>query len=192
MMLKKIISAATLAVSLAGVSATADARTVGGATFPDSMTVDGKTLVLSGAGKRVMFAIVDVYASALYLSQPATTVDAVLAEPDPKVLVTKYLHDASVAQTQQEYNLIYNRYCGANTCTPAGRASFEKVLAAVTASKVGQTTTYVLDNGTVTMSKDGQQVLTFHDPEYEHGMLASIVGPSSPTPGLRAGLLGQQ
>lgn len=192
MILKKLVSVAALAAALAAPGLGAQARTVGGATFPDTMTIGGKTLVLSGAGKRVMFAIVDVYASALYLARPATTLEAVLAEPDPKVLVTKYLHDASVAQTQQEYNLIYNRYCGANPCTAAGRASFEKVLAAVTPSKVGQTTTYVLDDGTVTMSKDGQQLLTFHDPEYEHGMLASIVGPSSPTPGLRAGLLGQQ
>lgn len=167
------------------------ARTPSGVSFPASRTVDGVTLQLNGAGTRTVSYFVDAYASALYLRTPARSTEAVLAEPDPKLLLTTYLHDATVSQTHAEYKRIYNSYCESATCTPQSRASFQRVLDAVTPIKTGDTSSYVIDKGTLTIGHNDQTVLTISDPEYAKGFLAALTGPSSPTSAYRDGLLGK-
>lgn len=67
-----------------GVSASAFAqKVVEGVRFEPRVSVQGQSLSLNGAGLRAMM-IVRVYAAGLYLPQPASTADAVLASPGPK------------------------------------------------------------------------------------------------------------
>jgi hypothetical protein len=67
-----------------GVSASAWAqKVVEGVRFEPRVSVQGQALSLNGAGLRAMM-IVRVYAAGLYLPQPASTADAVLATPGPK------------------------------------------------------------------------------------------------------------
>ena len=173
------------------VTGAAVARTPNGVSFPPSKTVDGATLALNGTGTRTVSYFLDAYASALYLRMPAHTVQAVLAEPGPKMLITKYLHDATVAQTDTEYKAIYNKFCSSNPCSHQSYASFQRVLDAVTPIHVGDSSSYVIDNGTLTISRNDRTVLTLRDPEYARGFLAAITGPSAPTAEYADGLLGK-
>ena len=173
-------------------SGAAVARTPNGVSFPPSMTVNGTTLTLNGTGTRTVSYFVDAYASALYLRSPAHTLRAVLAEQDPKVLVTKYLRDATVTQTIAEYKSMHDKFCSANPCSPQSAASFQRVLDAVTPNSVGDSSTDVVDNGTLTISRNGKIVLTLRDPTYARDFIATVAGPSSPTDEYRDGLLDNQ
>ena len=137
-------------------SGAAVARTPNGVSFPPSMTVNGTTLTLNGTGTRTVSYFVDAYASALYLRSPAHTLRAVLAERDPKVLVTRYLRDATVPQTIAEYKSLHDKFCSANPCSPPSAASFQRVLDAVTPNSVGDSSTDVVDNGTLTDQPERQ------------------------------------
>ncbi len=173
-------------------SGAAVARTPNGVSFPPSMTVNGTTLTLNGTGTRTVSYFVDAYASALYLRSPAHTLRAVLAERDPKVLVTRYLRDATVPQTIAEYKSMHDKFCSANPCSPPSAASFQRVLDAVTPNSVGDSSTDVVDNGTLTISRNGKIVLTLRDPTYARDFIATVAGPSSPTDEYRDGLLDNQ
>ena len=113
-----------------------------------------------------------------------------VAEPGLKALLTTYLHDATVSQTHAEYRGIYNSFCSNAACSHRTSASFQRVLNSVTPIKSGDTSTYVIDNGTITISCNNQIVLTLADPEYAKGFLAALTGPASPTTACRDGLLG--
>jgi hypothetical protein len=186
-----VTAAAGLGITLILGSVGAQAKTVDGVTFPPSMSQDGKTLVLNGVGTRTISYFLDVYVSALYLTTSASTLDAVLAEPDPKVLVTHYLHDATPDQTKSEYTAIYNRFCATTACSAQSHVSFQKVLDSVTPTHVGDYSTYVIENGTLTVSKDGKPVLTVHDADYARGFLAAVLGSASPSAEYRQGMLGK-
>ncbi len=184
----KIFASLLLAATIC--AGTAEARTVGGVTFPDTVQQAGQTLELNGIGKRVFALIVDGYASALYVPKPAHTADAILAEQGPKLLYTQFLHSASVNQIRDEYTSVYNKYCSNHPCSAASKQTFDKVLASVQPVKSGDTASYLMDDGNLTLSVNGKTVLTAHDPEYVHGMLDSLLGAASPTSGYRNGLLG--
>lgn len=61
------------------------ALTVGGTNFPDTATVDGKTLVLNGASMRQIL-IIKIYAAGLYLEKKAATAADVFAQTGPRRL----------------------------------------------------------------------------------------------------------
>jgi len=71
---------------------------VAGVTLPDSVTVDGGTLVLNGMGKRTRFAFVDVYVAGLYLKARSSDAELVLADPGPKRLSMTLLRSLSADQ----------------------------------------------------------------------------------------------
>ncbi len=80
------LSAAALPASIAGI------------TPPDSVTVDGSTLVLNGAGKRTRYVFVDVYVGALYLRARSSDAQQVLADPGPKRLSMTLLRSLTADQ----------------------------------------------------------------------------------------------
>ncbi|MCQ8279222.1 chalcone isomerase family protein [Acetobacteraceae bacterium KSS8] len=188
MTFNKLFAALALTAMLG--AGAAQARTVGGVTFPDTVQQAGQTLELNGIGKRVFALIVDGYASALYVPKPAHTAEAILAEPGPKLLYTQFLHAASVNQIRNEYKSVYNSYCSNHACSAASKQTFDKILASVQPVKSGDTASYLIDDGNLTLSINGRTVVTAHDPEYVHGMLDSLLGAASPTAGYRNGLLG--
>lgn len=92
-MIRRLVLVAAAAASLtlsfgaaAQTAAAAPAVTeVGGVKFDSSVQVGGARLQLNGAGVRYK-AIFKVYAAGLYLSNKATTTDAVLATPGPRLM----------------------------------------------------------------------------------------------------------
>lgn len=70
----------------------AGAMEVGGAVLPDTVALEGETLVLNGAGVRGNF-LIKVYAIGIYLPQKRATVAEVLAQPGPKRILLHTLYD---------------------------------------------------------------------------------------------------
>jgi len=82
----------------ASLSAAASPDPLAGITPPASVTVDGSTLVLNGAGKRTRFVFVDVYVAALYLRAHTSDPQQILADTGPKRLSMTLLRSLTADQ----------------------------------------------------------------------------------------------
>ena len=88
--MKRLIISVCMATALYFQSAAA--LEVAGVNVPDSIQhPSGTELTLNGAGTRSKF-FVSVYVGALYLSESATTTDAVLAQTDPNRVAMHFLY----------------------------------------------------------------------------------------------------
>ena len=168
----------------------ASAVTISGTQFPDQMTVGTTPLALNGAAVRIFFGFVHGYASALYVRTPAHTDGAILGEPGPKVLMTKYLHNASAGQMRREFANVHDPYCAKHACSPANEASYRQMVASLTPVKEGETSTFIITDTGLQVMRDERPVLTINNPAYGGPFLDAAIGPTSPAPGYRAGLLG--
>ena len=74
-----------LLMLLSGYPETAPAATRAGAEFPDTLELEGVSLVLNGAGIRRVF-FIDAYAAGLYLQQKSSDADQILAADEPMAL----------------------------------------------------------------------------------------------------------
>jgi Chalcone isomerase-like len=84
--MRRLITIAAIAASLAWpLSGLAQTTEVSGVKFPNTVQVGNAKLQMNGAGVRYKV-VFKVYAAALYLSEKATTPEAVLAAPGPRRL----------------------------------------------------------------------------------------------------------
>ena len=74
-----------LPIVLSGYPAIAPAAIHAGAEFPDTLEVEGASLVLNGAGIRSAF-LIDVYAAGLYLQQKSSDAEQIVAADEPMAL----------------------------------------------------------------------------------------------------------
>ena len=85
MIRRSLLIAATLMALVAPMASHAETTEVGGVKFDNLLSVGGSKLLLNGAGVRYK-AFFKVYAAGLYLPARATTPEAVLAAPGPRML----------------------------------------------------------------------------------------------------------
>ncbi len=190
----RVAAAAALALlGACALSATpARALTAGGVAFPDTYPTAGQTLRLNGAGVRVFFALVNGYASALYVETPAHDAAALLAEPGPKVVVTEFLHAADVGQLKREFANVHDHYCARNPCPPGNEASYREMVGHLAPVTRGETATYVITGKGVDVLRNHEPAFSIDNPAYGPSFLAALIGATSPAPGYRAGLLGKR
>jgi hypothetical protein len=87
------LSAASLLLVLAAV-ASARAATLAGVEMPDTVTVDGTTLVLNGIGLQEATRLrIKAYVGALYLEKPSSDAGTVIDSRQPKRVTLKFLRD---------------------------------------------------------------------------------------------------
>ncbi len=183
---------AIASVLLLLVSARADAasRVIDGATFPDTIQADGATLALNGAAARVFFMMVDGYASSLYVRQPAHDLGTIEGEPNPKLIRTVFLHNASAAQLRTELTRIHRRYCASNACAAADDSSYQTMLDHIQAVTAGESETLLVTDRGVVVTLGAGAALQIDNPHFGVALLGSMLGESAPTERLRRGLLG--
>lgn len=75
----------------------AQAGTLAGVSLPDTMDVNGKSLVLNGMGLRSKF-VIKVYVGGLYLPQKEKSAQKVLAADAPRSMVLSFIYDVSKDQ----------------------------------------------------------------------------------------------
>ncbi|MCQ8278380.1 chalcone isomerase family protein [Acetobacteraceae bacterium KSS8] len=180
-----------LAACLGSMPNAANAATKAGVTVPDTMQVEGATLVLNGIGVR-SFTILHIrgYVGALYLLKKSTDVDTVLDEPNPKVLVIHYVHSGTQAQLNRLYMDSSRTYCAKHACTEANKIAFEQMLATIRPVKPGDYSSFVLTDHGVEVYLDGQKIAVVPDASFGRVILDSDLGTTAPSAELRDGLLG--
>jgi hypothetical protein len=169
----------------------ARAATVAGATLPDTYPLPGETLVLNGIGVRTLTIFsVRAYVAGLYLPRRSQDPRAILASPEPKVLLMQFLHSASKAQVERQYREGETRNCGHGECQQADGADFERLVAATPAAAVGDTLTYVFTANGVRAYANNRLIGEFRNPDLALHLLAGFIGDNPPSQDLKSHLLG--
>lgn len=182
------VVALLLALSLA---VPARAGTIGGVKLPDTYPVPGQTLVLNGMGIRTLTIFsVRAYVAGLYLPQPNHDARAILASPEPKVLLMQFLHAASKAQVEKQYREGEIRNCGHHECAPSDNADFERLVAATPAAAVGDTLTYTFTANGVRVLSNKRLIGDFANPDLAFRLLSGFIGDNPPSEDLKNHLLG--
>lgn len=166
------------------------AVTVGGAIFPVQFQLGQTTLKLNGVGLRAFYHLVDGYATALYVVTPSHDPQTVVDGPNPKVIYTRFLRDASLERVRDEYQAIHQRYCQDNPCDARNEASFKAFADHISDARKGDVELVVITDGGVSLQRGGKVLVSVDDPAFGKGLVRSLVGSASPTQGYRDGLLG--
>ena len=184
----------SLAAALLLAALPASALEVAGVKVADSITVDGKTLQLNGAGLRTKsFLKVKVYVAALYVTEPSTDPAALVALDAPKVLRMTLMRDVDRASMQGAFR------DGIEANSPTQVAALAPKLKQVEAAfppefKEGQVmaVTYIPGQGT-TVGVEGVKGVAVEGKDFADALFRIWLGPK-PTDGgledLQAALLG--
>ncbi len=191
-MLMKGAAMLSLAVSLGlGVPQSGWAATTGGASLPDTYPVPGQQLVLNGLGIRTVTVFnVKVYVAGLYLARHNSDARAILASPEPKVILLQFLHAASKSDIEKHYREGEQNNCGHGGCAPADAADFERLITATPAAAVGDTLTYVITSKGVRVLSNNRLDGEFANPDLGMRLLAGFIGETPPSQDLKQHLLG--
>ncbi|HYN44239.1 MAG TPA: chalcone isomerase family protein, partial [Thermoanaerobaculia bacterium] len=158
-------------------------------TMPDTMTVAGKTLKLSGMGLRKK-AVFKVYVGGLYLEAQSSDAKAILAADGPKAMTMHFLRSIEKDKLVEAYKEGFE--ANAPQKAAAQKAGIEKFYSTVTDVKEGSVTTYTYAPGTGTaVNRDGKDVATIEGKEFAEVLFSLWLGPKPPSEDLQKGLLGR-
>ncbi len=180
---------AAAALMLLVAVAPARAVVIDDATIPDTYSLDGRTLRLNGAGLRT-YVVIPGYVAALYLGAPSHDPAAIMASQQAKVVVVTFRHSASKQQVEDSYRKGERINCGNGQCDKAELPDFERLVAASTAMKPGDTAAYVYEPKRIRVLINGQVVGDYADGALSKQLLLGFLGDHPPTERLKAQLLG--
>lgn len=166
----------------------AHAASLAGVTLPDTATVVGQPLVLNGMGLREKY-FVDVYVGGLYLVAKSTDGAAAVAADVPKRMVMHFVYRrVTRAQILESFVEDFGKQPG----VAAQQANVDKLMAVVPDEIVrGEQIVfeYAPGVGTILIIK-GTPAVTVPGVEFMRLVFGIWLGPTPPTPALKAGLLG--
>ena len=177
-----------LFAALLFVSASASAREIAGVDVPESVTVEGKTLKLNGAGMRKKF-IIKVYVGALYLEANSTDAAAILSADSVRQVRMTFLRSVDKEKIVGAYKEGFEK--NSKDKAAALQGGLDKIAAALPAEvKSGQEmwVTYVPSKGTTIAVKDGPSV-TIPGKDFGDALLRNWLGPEPADAGLKKELL---
>jgi chalcone isomerase-like protein len=181
------ISVAVSFVALLSV-ASANAATLAGVELPDTITVDGSTLVLNGIGLREATALrVKVYVGGLYLEQRSSDPTTVIDSRQPKVVTMKFLRDIDRGRLASGW---------ADSLRKVGGKKLEPAIAQFTSMigdvKKDDTMSFTSRPGAgVEVSLRGQSRGTVPGDEFSHALFTVWFGPNPGDANLKRGMLGK-
>lgn len=173
----------SLAAALLLAALPASALELAGVKVPDTLTLDGKALVLNGAGIRTKtFLAVKVYVGALYVTQRSTDPVAIVAADAPKALRLTLLRDVDKDSMLKAFRE------GIEANSPAQAAALAPKLKQVEAAfpaefkeKQVMLVSYVPGQG-ATIAIEGGNTLTIEGKEFADALFRIWLGPK-PTDG---------
>ena len=179
-------------VSVGLATSAAAGATLDGVTLPDTISVDGRTLVLNGIGVRTLTIFsVKIYVAGLYLLDRSHDAQAILKSDEPRAVTLEFLHAGSKADVEKEYREGERVNCGGGECAASDAADFERLVAAAPGVAVGDTSTYIFANGGVEVLANGREIGRFANRDLAYRLLSGFIGEHPPTQALRAALLGE-
>jgi len=166
------------------------AATVSGVTFPDTATVDGKSLALNGMGVRVKGMFFKVYVAGLYVEQKSKDAATLLTSDQTKHLLMQFTR--AVSKDQLADSLREGLEANAPEALKSMKADFDRVLDAMGSYNEGEQVaiTYVPGKGT-TLSVKGKDTLTIPGKPFADAIFSIWLGPKPPTSDLKKKLTGQ-
>ncbi len=180
-----ILIAVHLLCAIFSVSLTA--AEIQGAKFPDSVSEQGKNLVLNGLGVRTYWSF-NVYAAALYQESKNQNPSAILDSKAVRVLRMFYFRDVGQGDALKVWKKSFQAYCP-DPCEKF-KQSMDQFYAQISSIEKGQEATYVFSEDTVEIrSKTGTTKIM--QPEFPKIVLSTWIGQSPPTEKLKQGLLGK-
>ena len=173
---------------LAAIAGTAFAGEMYDVTFPDTIDVEGQTLLLNGMGLRKK-AFIKVYIAGLYLPEKTTDAAAILAADTPRRTVMHFKFGVS----GERMCSAWEEGLEANTpgASAATAAKFGTLCSAMDDVGNGDTMvmTYVPGKGTQIEVK-GVDKGTIEGKEFADALFACWIGPEPPGAAFKEGLLG--
>lgn len=183
----------TLTLGLVGLvmlAATAHAAKKEGVTVPDSITVEGKTLVLNGMGVREATVFnVNVYVAALYLEAKSQDPNAILAAEQIKRIDLNFVRDVDKGDITKAWGEGFKK--NGNDMN-ALKDRVNQLNGWMSDMKEGDVLSfsYVPEKG-VTVSVKGQVKGTISGADFGRAVFSNFLGPNPPNKGLKSGLLGK-
>lgn len=159
--------------------------------FPATWQVGEATLQRNGAGIREYgFFKIDGYAAALYLTEPSSDAEAILASDQPKAVHMRYLRGGGdVDDARRVWREAIRANCSAPDCTLDDTA-VQDFLNAVAPARKGHTETMEFGDDLMRYRVDGSVVATVRDTTLRRVLLATWIGDAPPTEKLKRALLG--
>jgi hypothetical protein len=186
-----VVIAAALTLGLAllvAVPAAAPAAELDGVVLPDRLEAAGRTLALNGMATRTYSVFrVKVYVAGLYLERPSRDAAEVLASPEPKVVLVRYLRSVG----REDAAAAWAHFLRAN-CVPPCRfpedaaARFAATLEPVAA---GETMDLVVADGAVEVVANGRSKGVVRDALFSRLLLATWIGRAPTSEAVKRGLL---
>lgn len=184
----KLLSAAVLSLVVA---LPALAKDVAGVNFPETATVEGKTLKLNGAGLRTAtFLSVKVYAAGLYVENPSQDAGQLISSDQTKRVRMSMLRDLDKEKITNAISEGFEKNNKAQL--PALKERLDKLNASIPDVKKGDelVLTYVPGKGTHIESKSGK-ALTIEGKDFADALFSVWLGQHPVDKGLKAGMLGK-
>lgn len=184
-------AAAALLISLGMANAgTAAGRDCDGVSFPQQIQAHGETLTLNGLGlrKATIFGI-KVYVGALYLPHPTSDAAAILTSQQTAEVELRFVFHVTAGQLRDAWQEGFQKSAAGELPRLQGRiAQLNGWMQSVGS---GQRMTFLRIPGAgIRYSLDGTVQGTIPGDDFARAFLAIWLGPSPPSPELRAGLLG--
>jgi chalcone isomerase-like protein len=162
-----------------------------GVTLPDQATVEGRTLVLNGMGlRKATWLRVKVYVAGLYLEEKSTDADAILGPERTKRVVLVFVRAVGRADLFDAWGESFRENEGEDLAAlQAPIATFHGLMPDRVAKGDTFTFTYVPGTGVLVAVRDETRG-TVPGAVFARSLFASWLGKKTPSPALKAGLLG--
>ncbi len=159
--------------------------------FPPTHQMDGRALVLNGAGVRNYGVFkVQVYEAALYLVTRDARAEAVLNAPTPKALQMRFLRSASLEDTRAAWLHYLESNC--KPPCPWPESGVRQLMALLPPTVQGDTQTWWFRPEGLELLRNGQTLGRVNNPQLARLALASWIGEVPTTPALKRALLGEK
>lgn len=184
-------TAILLSILVFGIASTLDLRagTLAGVTLPDTVQVEGRTLVLNGLGLRKKF-VVKVYVAGLYLEQKSSDPGTIIKAGARKQIIMHFVRNVSKSQMVDAFGESFEN----NTpdAKKTMKAEIDQFLGALESVKDGDqiVLTDVPGKGT-TLAINGKEKLIIAAPAFGPVLFSVWLGPKPPNADLKNGMLGQ-
>jgi len=162
-----------------------------GVTLPDRATVDGRTLILNGMGlRRATWLRIKVYVAGLYLEEKSPDADAILHPDRTKRIVLVFVRAVDRDDLLDAWDESFKENAGGDFATlEAGLATFHDWMPDRVAKGDTFTFTYLPETGVLVTVKDEPRG-TIAGAIFARSLFASWLGARTPSPALKAELLG--
>ena len=172
----------------------ASEKTIEGYTFPSSVMVDGKILVLNGVGLRKVnrFGLsFKVYFAGLYLEKKSSDPNEILENNGLKMLKSVYLRAVSTKDQKQPWRDFIKNSCKFD-CKKS-KAVTQKMIQKLVRTKKGGKFDITFFQDKVLIEIDGKKTQvreTYEGEGFAKDLLNAFIGDKPPTKALKNGLLG--